>query len=611
MQGQSSENFYSSSRFYGGVAIGYTMLTEVDFTAAAGAAYSPPEVGDYRRINVTRCLQLVSDCSSIIETFQTSAAEVRLPASSATNETIDDAGPGRFIVLKNQGTGTITIKDYLGTTITTVLSGGVTFLNSDDNNNWDYYFRANQIPHEIISAMETSTTVQTGLEYLMRLFRDVLREPTGFLNKYYDSIVTYNNTAKTMSIAPINGSFVYYIAGKIFTVSSIQTASITNNEGWWYFYFNSSGTFVSTQTEWDIRDNIAPAIRAYWDVAHQMFLRISEERHGLRMDADSHQEHHATEGPQLDIRYPPGLQIINYIETGDGSLNTHAQYGVSDGWIYDEDLPANIRHAASPVNLFEQRLTAPCYLPVFYLLGSGVPTWHKKDATVYPFYENIGTLPYYNQNNAGTWSTTTVTNGYYFATWHCYSLDLSEPVWVILGQRQDTNLIDAVNNNTIANLTRPRQFTDEVVIFKKVIWEASTSYTNAPKCRLRYIALNTEVNAANDRYAAICNYNGNAGVGKYLEFYPGQSSDLSPYPIPEPSFLKTIVLTAVANSTGTISVYKSTDLVNAITTISLANSLYAKSTLALVLNTDDKLVTKVSSGSINKPAMTIFIQTNL
>jgi hypothetical protein len=163
MIGQSSDNFYSSARFFGGVAIGYTALTEVDFVATAGLAYAPPEIGDFRRINVTRCLQLVSDASGVIETFQTSAAEIRLPANTITEAT-NDSGEGRLFFLKNSGTGNIIVKDYLGTTLWTVKQSGITIVVGNDNNNWDFYFTAKNIDFNNTTNGFIAVDVQTAIE---------------------------------------------------------------------------------------------------------------------------------------------------------------------------------------------------------------------------------------------------------------------------------------------------------------------------------------------------------------------------------------------------------------------------------------------------------------
>jgi hypothetical protein len=467
---------------------------------------------------------------------------------------------------------------------------------------------AGTVPHDVVEGMEDSSNMQTATDYIFNLFRNVMKEPTGYVNKYEDSILTFNNLTRTVSIAPKTTSFDYYIKGKLYTVTTTHSIQITDSEGMWYFYWVGD-VFTCSQTAWKLSNPIVPTATAYWDSTNKIFITENEERHGVTMDFETHSYHHRTDGAKIDISYPPGLQIVNFNDLGNGSLNSHAQYGTTDGTFFDEDIIIDIRNANPPLNNFEQVLYPVSRLPVFYL--TGLDMWRKKEATDFPFYENPPALPYYNRYLNGLWSLQPVTSGFFFATWHVYTDDVTEPVIVLLGQREDSNLINAVNNNTRSNLQLPRKFSEEFYFFKKIIWEVSTSFTNTPKCRLRYIAQNTETNAANDRYACICNYNGNANTGRYLEFYSGQSSLNSPFPIPEPSFLKTIVLSAVANSTGSVSIYRVSNLSIPLATISLSNSRYLKLETAVELNTDDQLVAKISSGSVNKPAVTIFIQTNL
>lgn len=162
---QSSENFYSNLRTFGGISLEYSALTEVDFTAAAGAAYSPPENGNFRRINVSRCLQLLSDTTGVIETFQTSAAEVRLPANTIT-ETTNDAGNGRIFFFKNSGTSTVVIKDYLGNTLWIAKRSAIIIIVGNDNNNWDFYFTAKNIDYVNTGSGLVSENVQDAIDEL-------------------------------------------------------------------------------------------------------------------------------------------------------------------------------------------------------------------------------------------------------------------------------------------------------------------------------------------------------------------------------------------------------------------------------------------------------------
>jgi hypothetical protein len=293
-------------------------------------------------------------------------------------------------------------------------------------------------------------------------------------------------------------------------------------------------------------------------------------------------------------------------------LNSHATFSISDGDIFDEDILVKIRNSATPSSDFEQVLSPIAKMPVFYMTNTGY--WRRKDPTNYAFIEGSASplqTAKYNMYSGGTWSLQNCTNGYFFAIWLIYTNDIKYPVAAILGQREDSNLIAAINNNTRSALNVTNFFAQEKYFYRKLIFQTSTSFANAPKARLMYVASASEINPANDRYAAICAYNGNAGTGKYLDFYAGQSSDTSPFPIPEISYVRTITLTAVSPATGTVSFYEVSDLATPLFSISLSNSIYTKVNLAYQILTDWKLVAKVSSGSINKPAITLFIQTSL
>lgn len=421
--------------------------------------------------------------------------------------------------------------------------------------------------------------------------------------------LSFNNANRTLTLSAkspytaiefLYRDTLYQLAGPI----SVQIQDI---EGPWFIYFDSNINLVASQTPFDFATQVFVAI-LYWDWTNKKHIKFLEERHGAIMDLMTHYVHHRTENTKIDTNNHDFI-LGNYILDGDGSSNAHATFSIADGDLFDEDIRCEIRHSDTPSADFEQYLTPIAKLPVFYM--NGMQNWRRKDANNYSVVENPPGTAYYNIYSGGTWSLASCTDSWYFATWLVLTNDIEYPVCAILGQRQDSNLIEAINNNTRLGLQLPNFFSQEKYFLKKMVWQTSTSYTNTPKVRLVYISEATEINPANDRYAVICSYNGNAGVGKYLEFYPGLSSDTSPFPIPEISYIRTVTLGATSNSTGTISFYKSTDLVTPLFTSSLSNSKYYRMNLTYRLLSDDKLVAKVFSGSINKPQVTIFIQTSL
>jgi hypothetical protein len=103
-------------------------------------------------------------------------------------------------------------------------------------------------------------------------------------------------------------------------------------------------------------------------------------------------------------------------------------------------------------------------------------------------------------------------------------------------------------------------------------------------------------------------YAGNAGTGRYLEIYPNIPSITAPYMITTNCVITAISLGAANNSTGTVGIYKTTNLNNPLASISLSNQ-----TLNYVLNQNislyalDKIAYKVSSGTFNKPFVTVYV----
>ena len=145
-----------------GASFSYLALTEANFVSASGSAYAPPERGDWKRLTSARQIQFLQDCPGVVETFQTSAAEVFLPCNSIGGA--NDAGDGRIIWFKNSGTGSITVKDYAGNPLWIVKQFGIIVIVGNDNNNWDFYFTAKNIDFNNATNGFTSDNVQGAIE---------------------------------------------------------------------------------------------------------------------------------------------------------------------------------------------------------------------------------------------------------------------------------------------------------------------------------------------------------------------------------------------------------------------------------------------------------------
>lgn len=118
---------------------------------------------------------------------------------------------------------------------------------------------------------------------------------------------------------------------------------------------------------------------------------------------------------------------------------------------------------------------------------------------------------------------------------------------------------------------------------------------------------------SNDRYILLSSYNGNANVGRYLEFFPGIASDVIPIDIPVTTRLLTVVLQSSAVATGTVSFF---DLAVSSTvpvfSISLVSSNIAIATAVpsapnAIIAADANLAIRVTAGSINRPSIYFFL----
>lgn len=114
--------------------------------------------------------------------------------------------------------------------------------------------------------------------------------------------------------------------------------------------------------------------------------------------------------------------------------------------------------------------------------------------------------------------------------------------------------------------------------------------------------------AANaSRGPTICGFDGTASVGRWLEFFSNNPSNNNPFILAEPAQLIAVSLSASANSTGTVTIYKNGV---AVQTISLSASRVSRvKGLAINFTDLDGISAQVTSGSITRPVLFVFIRT--
>jgi hypothetical protein len=304
-------------------------------------------------------------------------------------------------------------------------------------------------------------------------------EPQGFVNRH-DSLISFNDATRTFTIQPSGSSYDVYIEGKKVTKTTTETVVIDSGTALNYIHFDTDTYQLQTKTTFFNFDTDVPIAFIHWNSGIGQSTFFGEERHGIRMDSNTHKWIHNTFGMQ----YIDGLSIGNYILLGNGSSNSHAQISISDGTLYQEDIIINIADGNDGIE-FTQELSPIAYIPVYYHSGN-TGQWIRDSGTPYPLKYNA-TRALYNVYSGGSWTVTNVTNNRYFAMWIIATNDINDPVLAVMGQREDSSLGSAENNNNWSDINLTNIPTNEIRPLYRLIFNTNDTFTNTPKSSLQSI----------------------------------------------------------------------------------------------------------------------------
>jgi len=301
-------------------------------------------------------------------------------------------------------------------------------------------------------------------------------EPTGHIDNS-DSTISFVNGTRTFTIQPAVSSFSYYESGTKYTKTTAQNVVIDDTEGIHFIYFDGA-TLTAVANPTDSQIEIIYKIKAlctilYWDADNDEQILFGEERHGCVMDGETHYFLHAIMGTQ----YRSGAALNSLVTEGNGSSNTHAQFGVDAGIIADEDLVITLAAVTSTTGL-----------PVYY--KSGASGYWRRDFNSGFSIITAGTgRAAYNEWTGSTWQKTEITNTK-FACLHVFAVnDITYPYIVIMGQEEYSTKIGAqagarVEIDTLVTSGMP------FVEFKPiatVLIQTSDSYGNDVQTRTREV----------------------------------------------------------------------------------------------------------------------------
>lgn len=180
--------------------------------------------------------------------------------------------------------------------------------------------------------------------------------------------IVFDNTALTLTIATVkNGTaissgnpVVFYTDGNGVAIKHTKTAPVvftfTNTTGVWYFYFDTSGNPIASQTAPSDSSTIARVYRIYWNSALAVEdKRVIESLEVYKNDATwVDRDWKDTQGAQ----YSSGFTISsNVLASGTPAIDgSNAVVNLTSGTIIDANLAYTLTNAATGTTKFTQNL---------------------------------------------------------------------------------------------------------------------------------------------------------------------------------------------------------------------------------------------------------------
>lgn len=302
-------------------------------------------------------------------------------------------------------------------------------------------------------------------------------EPTGFFDSSLLTVTWSDSTPdRTLTLTPVGSTFTVYVNGVRY-LKSTESIQITDTEGLWYIYYNSSGVLSASQTfPTSLTDNALVWV-GYWDATNSKMITQTgaNELHGTTMSGSVHLYLHEVFGAQ----YESGLALGNLTTDGDGSSQDHITFSVASGEFHDEDIEV-ILSDGSP-----QDLSPIVQIPVFYLSGA-TPVWRRQDASNFAIIlDGVSGRAAYNKNNAGTWEQAAVTSNQFVLVHIFATNEKNHPILAIQGQNDylTKTAASAGADTEIGVLYTVGLPLEEWVPIATLIVQTKDSYTNSQKSR--------------------------------------------------------------------------------------------------------------------------------
>ncbi len=204
--------------------------------------------------------------------------------------------------------------------------------------------------------------------------------------------LVYNESTRVVTLSAVSGSFDIYIQGVKHTKTVETLLHATTGSGH-FFYFDETGTFVTSTTPWDLLLH-APVAYVFQDTTNGRRICF-DERHNAGRDVYWHRNQHFAEGTKALSGFGVGGYTL-----ADGSADSAVTFNIATGLLADEDIEIDTEVLADSG-------------PYVLLRRDGASgAWIFTRTSVLPFFYSGNNLQY-NQNTGATWQLTNVTEDYY------------------------------------------------------------------------------------------------------------------------------------------------------------------------------------------------------
>lgn len=338
---------------------------------------------------------------------------------------------------------------------------------------------------------DSGTDYDTSWQNLGNKSREAVGSVSGQITGFVDrtsSTISFNESTRVATIAPVSGSFDVYYRGEKHTFSGSLTYTVPNTSGGRYISIDpATWTLYDAGVFGDILSSVN-CMYVYWDATGGKAVIFGDERHSVFGDPQWHYAQHRNVGT---IWRSGGS--LTY------TLNDASAVTVAVGAplvIADEDLEHTITHAASPSANYEQILTGAASLPVMYKSGT---TYIVTTASTTPWVAGTSTARY-NLISGGSGSLADAGEGKYLSYWLVATNSVTNPVRLIMGTTTNNTVDDAYAEVFDASGVPVA----EIVGMYQIVLQTSTSYTaNTPRVRIAAVRTVTDrAGSSNNAFSA-------------------------------------------------------------------------------------------------------------